>query len=140
MYPFANAVTSYFSFLNNYGFSIIEKEEINMEAFGNGYFVFQAQATGIELVLDRGQVLMKIGKTNQSRGDWLEWSIALAAYAPDLKAYDFDLDIDSQVKRISDLLQKYCTKLIEGDFSDENLLHVIEDKIGRGFRKRFSEA
>lgn len=140
MYPFPHAITMYFSFLNNYGFSVIEKEEINTGTFGNGYFVFMSKATGIEVVLDRGQVLMKIGKSNQNRGDWLEWSIALAAYAPNIKAYDFDLDIDSQVKRISELLQQFCIKLLEGDFSDESLLNVIEDRIGKGFRKRFSES
>jgi len=140
MYPFPNAINNYFDFLNDYGFSVIEKEEVNTKVMGNGYFLFMSETTGVAIVLDRGQVLMNIGKSNQDRKDWLDWSIAIKAYAPDVKAYDFEMDIDSQVKRVSELLKQYCVKLLEGDFSDENLLNVIEDKIGRGFRKRFSQS
>ncbi|MBI5351999.1 MAG: hypothetical protein HZB50_05120 [Chloroflexi bacterium] len=139
MYPFPNAINNYFGFLNEYGFSIIEKEEINISAMGNGYYHFMSETTGIEIALDRGQVLIKIGKSQQDRKDWLEWSIILEAYAPNLEAYDFELDIDSQVKRISELLKKYCTKLLEGHFNNEDLLNTIENKIGKGFRKRFSQ-
>jgi len=137
MYPFPNAINNYFGFLNEYGFSILEKEEINTSAMGNGYYRFMSETTGIEIALDRGQVLMVIGKSQQDRKDWLEWSIILEAYAPDIKAYDFEIDIDSQVRRISELLKQYCAKLLEGDFSDEILLNVIEDKIGKGFEKVF---
>ena len=139
MYLFPNAINNYFDFLNKYGFSIIEKEEINPSAMGNGYYRFMSETTGIEIVLDRGQVLMKIGKSQQDRKDWLEWSIVLEAYAPNVKAYDFELDIDSQAKRISELLKQYCTKLLEGQFNNERLLNTIEDKLGRGFQKRFSQ-
>lgn len=138
MYPFPNAVNTYFSFLKSYGFSVIEKEEVNTGAFGNGYFVFVSDAVGIEIVLDRGQVLMKIGKSVQDRQDWLEWTVVIAAYAPEVKAYDFELDIDAQVGRISELLQRYCAKLLEGDFNDDRLLRIIDDKIGKDFRERFS--
>ena len=140
MYPFPNAINNYFGFLNDYGFSILEKEEINTSAMGNGYYRFMSETTGIEIALDRGQVLMVIGKSQQDRKDWLEWSIILEAYAPDIKAYDFEIDIDSQVRRISELLKQYCAKLLEGDFSDETLLNVIEDKIGKGFRESFSQS
>ncbi|MCC6569875.1 MAG: hypothetical protein IT315_11625 [Anaerolineales bacterium] len=138
MYPFPNAVNTYFSFLRSYGFSVIEKEEVNTGAFGNGYFVFVSDAVGMEIVLDRGQVLMKIGKSVQDRQDWLEWTVVIAAYAPEVKAYDFELDIDAQVRRISNLLQLHCAKLLEGDFNDDRLLRIIEDKIGKDFRERFS--
>ena len=140
MYPFPNAINNYFGFLNEYGFSILEKEEINTSAMGNGYYRFMSETTGIEIALDRGQVLMVIGKSQQDRKDWLEWSIILEAYAPDIKAYDFEIDIDSQVRRISELLKQYCAKLLEGDFSDEILLNVIEDKIGKGFRESFLQS
>jgi hypothetical protein len=95
-----------------------EKEEVNKGSFGNGYFVFVSSAVGLEIVLDRGQVLMKIGKVPQDRKDWIEWSIILTAYTPNTQAYDFNLDIDSQVKRISELLKQYCLELLNGNFND----------------------
>ena len=100
--------------------------------------MFTSNAAGLEIVLDRGQVVMKIGKSVQNRQDWLEWAVVIATYAPEVKAYDFELDIDAQVRRISELLQLHCAKLLEGDFNDDRLLRIIEDKIGKDFRKRFS--
>ena len=118
MYPFPNAINRYFSFLYDLGFYVKEKEEVNKGSFGNGYFVFVSSAVGLEIVLDRGQVLMKIGKVPQDRKDWIEWSIILTAYTPNTQAYDFNLDIDSQVKRISELLNQYCLELLNGNFND----------------------
>jgi hypothetical protein len=117
---FPNAINKYFNFLFGYGFTIIEKEECNNSAFGNGYYWFESDTVGLEIVLDRGQALMKIGKISQEKRDWLEWSHILKAYAPDIKAYDFDIDIESQVRRISELLHQHCTKILAGDFSNEN--------------------
>jgi len=134
---FSNAISNYFNFLFDYGFSIIEKEECNTSAFGNGYYRFASETVGLEIVLDRGQVLMTIGKISQERRDWLEWSQILKAYVLDIKPYDFDVDIESQVRRIGKLLQQHCTKILGGDFSDENLLKEIEENIGKEFLKRF---
>lgn len=116
MSEFPKAVNSYFNFLTYYDFSVSEKVEIDSGVFGNGYFTFKSKTIGIEIVLDRGQVLMSVGRSDQKKQDWLDWSQVLAIYAPNLIAYDFELTIDSQVKRLSDLLKKYCKKLLEGDF------------------------
>lgn len=134
---FPDAVNKHFNFLINLGFIVYEKLECDTAAFGNGYYRFKSDRVGIEIVLDRGQVLMKIGKSSQDIKDWLEWSRILKAYAPGTKAYDFDIDIESQVKRISELLQQHCTKLLGGDFDDEKLLRTIEDFYGKNFLQRF---
>ncbi len=135
---FSNAINKYFNFLFDYGFSVYEKEEYST-AFGNGYYRFKSNITGIEIVLDRGQVLMVIGKILQERRDWLEWSLILKVYAPNIKPYDFEISVESQVKRISELLQQYCVTLLSGDFSDERLIAGIEDERGKQFLKRFLE-
>ena len=140
MYPFPNAINRYFSFLYDLGFYMKEKEEDNKGSVGNGYFVFVSSAVGLEIVLDRGQVLMKIGKVPQDRKDWIEWSIILSAYTSNTQAYDFNLDIDSQVKRISELLKQYCLELLNGNFNDEVLHQVIKKQIGKGFLERFLQA
>lgn len=140
MYPFPNAINKYFSFLYELGFSVKEKEEINFSSMGNGYFVFVSSSVGVEIVLDRSQVLMKIGKVSQGRRDWIDWSIIFVAYSPSEKAYDFDLDTDTQVKRISELLKKYCIELLKGDFNDKVLHQVIQNEIGKSFLNRFLQA
>jgi hypothetical protein len=134
---FPNAVIEHFSFLLDFGFTIFEKEECDTDAFGNGYYRFKSDTVGVEIVLDRGQVLVKIGKIYQARSDWLEWSYIVKAYAPELTAYDFELDIASQIRRISELLRRYCMKLLDGNFADENLLKELEDSYGKNFLQRF---
>lgn len=140
MYPFPNAVNSYFSFLYDLGFSVKEKIEVDPQSMGNGYFIFMSSLTGIEIVLDRGQVLIRIGKASQETKEWIEWSIVLSAYSPAEQAYDFELDIDTQAKRLSELLKKYCMELLKGDFSKKDLHTAIQAKIGKVFLARFLEA
>ncbi|MFZ5856092.1 MAG: hypothetical protein ACOYZ6_04615 [Chloroflexota bacterium] len=137
---FPDAVNKHSNFLINLGFIVYEKLECDTSAFGNSYYRFKSEKVGIEIVLDKGQVLLKIGKISEDRRDWLEWSHVMKAYAPDVKAYDFDIDIEPQVKRISELAQQYCTKLLSGDFNDENLLRVIEDAYGKNFLRRFLQS
>lgn len=137
MQPFPNAINKHFSFLYDLGFHVKEKEEINTGSFGNGCFVFVSHTTGLEIVLDRGQVLMKIGKASQNRQDWIEWSIILAASAPNTQPYDFDADIDTQVKKLSELLKIYCSELLIGNFNNEVLHQVIKKQIGKSFLERF---
>ena len=137
---FPNAINNYFDFLFDYGFSIYDKVEYDSDAFGNGYYRFRSETVGLEIVLDRGQVLMAVGKISQDRRDWLEWSHVLKAYASDVKAYDFDVDIETQVKRISELIQQYCTKLLGGNFGDESLLREIENTYGKNILKRFQQS
>ena len=134
---FPNAINNCFSFLLEIGFSIYDKVECDPNAFGNGYYRFSSDTVGLEIVLDRRQVLVAIGKISQDRRDWLEWSHILKAYARNVKAYDFDLDIGLQVRRISELLQKYCTELLGGDLNNEDLLKEIEDAYGKKFLRRF---
>ncbi len=95
---FSDAINKYFNFLFDYGFSVCEKEEYST-AFGNSYYRFKSNITGIEVVLDRGQVLMNIGKILQERKDWLEWSLVLKAYAPNIKPYDFEVNVESRVQK-----------------------------------------
>jgi hypothetical protein len=135
MHSFPAAITKYFSFLFDYGFSI--KEEVNEGSFGNGYYIFMSNMVGLEIVLDRGEVLMSIGKISQIRREWLEWSIVLAAYAPDKKPYDFDINIDSQIKRLSELLRQHCLEILTGNFSNQSLHAQIADQIGNAFLDRF---
>ena len=134
---FSNAINKYFNFLLDSGFSIYDKVEFDTGAFGNGYYRFKSDKVGLEIVLDRGQVLMVVGKVAQDRRDWLEWVHVLKAYAPDIKAYEFNIDIDLQVRRISELLQQYCTELLDGDFGDKNLLREIEDSYGKNFLRQY---
>ena len=134
---FPTAITKYFGFLLDSGFSIYDKAEYDSGAFGNGYYRFSSGTVGIEIALDRGQVLVAIGKISQDRKDWLEWSHVLKAYASGVEAYDFDVDVETQVKRISELLQQFCEELLDGNFSDERLLREIEDAYGKNFLKQY---
>lgn len=134
---FPNAINKHFRFLLDSGFSIYDKVEFAPGTFGNGYYRFRSKTVGLEIVLDREQVLVAVGKISQDRRDWLEWAHVLKAYAPSVEAYDFDVDIEAQVKRISELLRRYCTKLLGGDFCDESLLREIEDVYGKNFLRRF---
>ena len=137
---FPYAINKYFGFLLDRGFSIYDKVECDTNAFGNGYYRFKSKFVAVEIVLDRGQVLASVGKISQDRYDWLEWSHVLKAYRSDANAYDFNVDIESQVKRISELLQQHCVKLLDGDFNDENLHKEIENTYGKSFLKRFLQS
>ena len=135
--PFPKAINQYFSFLFDWGFSIKEKEDENTNLFGNGYYIFVSNRVGIEIVLDRGDVLMSIGKIGQARTDWLDWSIILAAFDTQTNAYEFELSVEAQVKHLGELLHLHGFEILRGDFSNPNLHKQIVENLGHAFLDRF---
>lgn len=129
-------IIKYFKFLmDDFGFKVTGKN-FNKEMMGNAYVNFTSKTTGIQIVVDRNQVFITIGKITEPIKNWLQFSDALKFYNPDEKAYIFYEKTDSiswdeaerlQLDRLSKIILN-CTPLLLGDFSEENNIRKKEEQ------------
>ena len=127
-------IKEYFKFLEKYGFSISRKK-YSPEIMGNAEVIYQSPSVSVKIVIDRGQVLINIGKVSWLEKDWFEYSDVVSFFAPGEDAYIFPEEADNsqytleiQLKRVASMLEKYCRKMLEGDFSMQNQIKEIETK------------
>jgi hypothetical protein len=123
----ADLIIHYFSYLvSDYGFRV-EQREFDLATMGNAFVIFKSSRIGIEIVIDRNQVLLTLGDQMDSRKDWFEFSNVLRYFAPLLEnAYIFtektdniswDEAVEIQLNRLASILRQYCEPLLNGDFS-----------------------
>ena len=134
---FSKAVKENFSFLiTEYGYNIIQ-ENYQPETMGNALVVFASRYTIFKIVQDRGQVLINIGEASMPRTEWFEFTDVIRFFSFDetLDVYQFssinpyDLPpIKEQVSRLAKLTRKYCTPILEGDFSMKQKIKELEKK------------
>jgi hypothetical protein len=130
----SSLVRQHFRYLTDeYGFSIT-RDDYFPEHMGNADMLFVSPQTGVEIVLDRGQVLINIGPIIQARKEWFEFSDVVHYFAPEIEpVYIFSEDassyqaaIESQVARLAQLMRQYCEPLLKGDLSTQNSIREIE--------------
>jgi hypothetical protein len=134
----SDLIVQYFGFLvSEYEFRIEEKE-FSPQAMGNAVVVFMSSAVGVEIVVDRDQVLIRMGSKKDQRKLWFEFSDVLKYFAPSIeKAYIFpektlentgDEIVESQIKRLSSILRQHCEPFLKGDLSSKNRIKLFEEK------------
>ncbi len=116
-------ILQYFGYLvDEYGFHV-EKQEFLPQGMGNAYVLFESTKTGIEVVIDRNQVLIAMGDRAEPRRNWFEFSDVIKYFAPSEVAYIFyegknkltwDEAVKAQLSRTSILLHTYCEPMIMG--------------------------
>ncbi len=120
----SDLITHYFEYLiTEFGFHI-EQKEFDYQMFGNAFVRFKSTKVGIEVVIDRNQVLISLGDITKPRREWLEFSEVLRYFSPTEIAYIFyaksenmawDEAVEAQLKRTSYLLRRYCEPILMGN-------------------------
>ena len=115
-------IIQYFGYLiNEYGFHVEEKD-FTPQMMGNAYVLFKSAKIGIEVVIDRNQVLISIGDQSEVRDKWSEFSDILKYLAPSEVPYIFyertdeltwDEAVKAQLSRTSSLLRQYCETMLK---------------------------
>ena len=141
-------IIRHFKFLmDEYGYHIEEKE-FSPEAMGNAYVTFKSELIGIEIVIDRNQVLVTIGDQLQPRAEWFEFTDTLKYFAPLEIPYEFGEKtgantwedvIEFQLSRLATIFRQYCDPLLKGDLSMKAEIQLIEDKRVDEMLKRYGK-
>ena len=146
MYDRTDMILQYFSFLiSEYSFRI-EKKEYDASAMGNCFIVFVSSRIGIEVVIDRDQVLIAVGDQLTSRDKWFDFSYVYQYFSnttdspykfpPKTGDNTWDEIVDIQLQRLSDLLKQYCVPLLKGDLSMQKEFKVREQKYTKSLMRQ----
>jgi hypothetical protein len=132
----------YFQFLTNeFGFSII-KESYNPEIkIGNGSVMYQSKFATLEVVVEKTEVLLKIGQRKAPLEDWFEFQDVMKYFAPEVDdvylrsgitlTLKDSLAIETRIRNMVALLRKYCQPLLAGDFSMKASIKEVREKRAR---------
>ena len=116
-------IQSFRYLIDEYGFHVDEKE-FSPQMMGNAYVLFKSSKIGIEVVIDRNQVLISVGEQSEPRDKWFEFGDVLKYFAPSEVEYVFyertddmtwDEAVKAQLSRTSILLNRTCAPIIEGE-------------------------
>lgn len=144
----ADLIVQHFNYLvDEYGFRI-ERKEFNPGAMGDAIVVFTSANLGIEIVIDRNQVLLRIGDQSDPRGAWFEFSDVVKHFAPSLdNVYDapektpertWDDVVEAQLAKLALVLRESCTPLLRGESLAKTEIKKIEKKrVNQRFGKFF---
>jgi hypothetical protein len=141
-------IKRYFKYLTDEYAFLIEREGYSPEAMGNAYIVFTSKLIAIRVVVDRGQVLIDIGKVALPEKEWFEFTDVIHYFNPGIKkVYAFsgvplekqNFTIEAQVKHVSLILRQYCEPLLIGDFSMEDQIKEIERKRAKEMLEHFNK-
>jgi hypothetical protein len=126
-------IYKYFSFLlDDFGFSITE-ERYDQE-MGNAVVGFSKNQTCIELIKDRGQILVTLGDKRLSKWDWVEFADAIGFLSGNISpVYIFqsqnkNVTEESQLSRVSVLMKQHCLVILSGEMSVIQLRDAIRSK------------
>jgi hypothetical protein len=134
----ADLIVQYFNYLiSDYDFHVTKKI-FDPDAMGNAFVIFESTKLGIQIVIDRSQVLIKIGDVLEPRRQWLEFSDVVKYFAPSIDSpYIFtqktetrtwDEAIEIQLNRLASILRQYCEPLLKGDFGMKDQIKKIEER------------
>ena len=124
------------SLVSEYGFSPLQ-ETYSPEIMGNSSITYLSDKTILIIVLDRGQVLMKIGESTKPRKDWFELTDVVRFFAADetMDVYQLStknpydtIPIEEQVSRLAMLTRNYCVPFLKGDFSMKKKIKDLEKR------------
>ena len=127
---FESAIQSHFRFLiDEFGFSIIEARY--EQEMGNAIVIFAMNKTRIEVVRDRGNVLISLGDESLNRWDWVEFAKAIEFLAGNKEPVYLTSSLnnvvsdDVQVSHLATLMRAYCMQLLSGEMSVIKLRDAI---------------
>jgi hypothetical protein len=141
-------IIQYFGYLiHDYDFHV-ERKDFTPQMMGNAFVIFKSSKIGIEVVIDRNQVLISMGDQSETREKWFEFSDVLANFAPSEVPYIFyertdniswDEAIMSQLSRTSILLRHYCEPMLMGELGMKKEITEIEEKRVAEMLRRLEE-
>lgn len=145
----ADLIVQNFDYLINiYGFRI-DRKEYDPQTMGNAIVVFKSPKFGIEVVIDRNQVLISIGEQLDPRMEWFEFSDVVkyfAPYAEDVYIFPdktsgntWNNVIEIQLRRLAVILRQYCEPLLKGESWMKAELKKIEEKRAAEMLKKFGQ-
>ncbi|MEW5868719.1 MAG: hypothetical protein AB1894_05535 [Chloroflexota bacterium] len=115
-------IKQYFQYLmDEYGFCV-DREQYSPDTMGNAEVVVKLDSTTVQVVIDRSQVLIKVGATEWSERKWLDFAAVARYFDPSLKeAYVFpevaEMRVEIQLDRLAHMLRQDCEPVLRGDFS-----------------------
>ncbi len=131
----SDLVIQYFNYLIlEFGFHI-EQKEFDPQIMGNTLITFISPEIGIEIVIDKNQVLLTIGDQKEIKEKWLEFTDVIHYFSPSEVPYIFytqtdtvswDEAVEAQLKRVAFMLRQYCTPLLQGDLTMKEKIKKIE--------------
>lgn len=120
----SDLIVKYFGYLINEYYFRIERKIYAPQTMGNAVVTFKSPEIGIEIVVDRSQVLISLGNQSDPIEHWFEFSDIIKYYAPSVeKVYIFtekttdntwDEVIETQLQRLAIILRQYCEPLLKG--------------------------
>jgi len=128
-------ILQYFRYLvSDYDF-IVVKKEFSPSMMGNAFVVFASSKIGIEVVIDRDQVLIAMGDQSAPRDKWFDFSYAYQYFSNSTeqgyifpkktKDNTWDEIVEIQLRRLADLLRQYCDPLLKGDLSMQGKIEEL---------------
>ena len=136
---------------------IIENKEFDPSSMGNAFVIFKSSRVGIEIVIDRNQVLIALGDQTEPRENWLDYNDVLHYFAPLEVAYSnldklfdekrannrsntdtWDEVLEFQLNRVGFMLRRYCEPILKGDLSMIKDIKEIEEKRVTEMLKRWN--
>lgn len=116
----------------------IANEEFSPQAMGNAYITYLSPAVGVQIVIDRSQVLINIGDIVDNIKEWFDFSDVIKFFNPSIKdPYIFieksdknteDDIITLQVERLASALRQDCEPLLKGELWMKENIKGLEKK------------
>jgi hypothetical protein len=129
-----DTIESHFRFLFD-DFSCSITTECYDQTMGNAVVNFTNQYVCIEIVKDRGDILVSLGAPTISRWEWGEFAdiIRFLSGNPEMVVYvlpaqDPNQTDESQIARIALLMRKYCEPIFSGSITVRQLLAEMQSK------------
>ncbi len=142
----SDLIVQHFRYLiDEYDFKI-EQKEFDPSAMGNAIVIFNSIKIGVEIVIDRDQVLISIGNRSDPRREWFEFSDVVKYFAPSMNnVYDFpektpditwDEVVETQLTRLAVILRESCKPLLRGESLARTEIKKIEkERVDKMFGK-----
>jgi hypothetical protein len=143
----SDLILQYFGYLiTEYDFSVEEKV-FDPGMMGNAFVKLKSSLVGIEIVIDRDQVLITLGDPMEPREKWIEYSAVLQYFAPSEVAYSdpaqlfnekrannpsnketWEDVVETQLRRIASMFRQYCETILNGKLGMKNVIEEIKEK------------
>jgi hypothetical protein len=140
----SDLIIQYFGYLiTEFGFSV----EKDPHAMGNAFAIFKSSQVGIEIVIDRSQVLIALGDPMEARKKWLDYSYVLEYLSPSAVAYldiaqlfderrahhtsnkdTWDEVLEFQLRGLASMLRQYCEPILKGEPGMKQVIKEIKEK------------
>lgn len=143
---FLALVKQYFNFLfDEYGFRIVQ-ENYYPELMGDANVTLETSNTGFLIMAERTYVSIEIGPKSLPKNSWFEFSDIAGYFASHIvPVYSFPKDqigykniLEIQIIRLSEIVQKYCSPILMGDFSMSEDIKKIEKERVKKLQESFN--